>query len=421
MLAKDVIKNKLVELFQKEGWVKDLPDFFSSMKTDIIWIMVDFVKDGKYLDEAMQMAENYINDKDPGIDDVANQEILKGKEYSGIVSVRGTLAWLLQALIARLHTDYYPRLVSLVERLAKDEVHYIRQQATYPLSALTINIYARKNKDETVFDFKDEDRRRVLDLSFFMLKENRDYPRVLEYLVQVFDRLRLLSEEQAKNEINTFLFSKDGEFNPIYITEKVAPLLIYNAEYRKDANDGFQDKYFKDLLIDVISKGEPRLRSTIVWHIWKTIEDNQENYQRLKPYISHIFNGDFDFEPIGQYDILIEKVMHCSGQDGIELFKKELDYIAKSLPNIKPEPGGQIWFHNAENSIDKVAELEPGSLPKLLTIMRDIYFKNGYIGDIKRMFSAYKKAPEPLLAELSAQIQPLYEQIRNRDNRLPPW
>ncbi|MEK7106519.1 MAG: hypothetical protein AAB895_04165, partial [Patescibacteria group bacterium] len=361
------------------------------------------------------------SDSDPDVDNIANQELLKGGDYRGIISVRGTLAWLLQAIVAQLNTTYYKRAIDLIEKLAKDKVLYVRQQATYPLSALIVNVNARKNKDGTPFDFKDEDRKRVIDLAFFMLDHNRDYPRILEYLAQVFDKMRLLSENDALSVLDKFLFSKDNDFHPYYVTEKIAPALIYFAEYRKDANDSFNDKKFVDLLIKVISTAEPALKSTIVWHIWKTIEENPENYERLKKYIARLFQGDFAHESVGQYDLLVEKIIKISPSEGVELFKKELAYIERSLSNIPPEPGGIIWFHNAEEAIEKVAELDPDFLPKLMTILKDIYLRNGYIGDVKRIFSSYKKAPVERQNDLEGHFKLIYEQMRGGYGRLPPW
>ncbi len=415
---RDKIKEQLDLILQKVNWFDYIEDFQRGNRVDVIWVLTDFVKEGKFVEQAMKMAELFVSDPNPSIDNEANQSLLKGDDFRAIVTVRGTLPWLLQAIIGRLDTDYYPRVITLIEKLAKDQVVYVRQQVTVALGALTINFYAYKNKDETPFNFKVEDRSKVKNVAFYMLKENRKYPRVLEYLVQAFGGLRLLSEDEAFLMLNTFLYEEGTKFNPYYVLDNVAPLLIYYAEYRKDANDGFNEQRFADLLNQVLLTAEPVMKSTIVWHIWKTIDENPVNYARLKKYINQLFQGDFSEESLGQYDILIEKVLKNSPKDGVELFKRELNFINRSLNKIPAEPGGRIWFHYAEEAVEKVAELDPNSLPLLVGILKEIYLKNGYVGDIQRILAAYKKAPVELQKKLEDEIKYIADEIKTRGRKL---
>lgn len=418
--TRDLIKKELEKLFLDENWPDEFRDFFPEFKSDVIWIMVDWVREGKYIEEALEIAELYIDDSDPTIESPYNQDILKGEEVRGIGTVRGSLAWLIQAVIARFNPILFARIITLLGRLSKDKVHYVRLQATYPLHAFMVNIYATKNQDGTPFNFLDEDRERVKGIAFNMLEENKNYPRILESLTMAFDRLRFLSEEVALKVVLQFLYQKENEFYPVYVTEKVAPLLIYLAEFRKDDTPTFNSEKFENLLKKVIKESGPELRATITWHIWKTIESNTESYVRLKKYTTLLMEGDFNYGSIGQYDLLIEQVLKVSPQDGVDLFKKELDFIEKRLPHIQPEPGGRVWFYNAEEAIEKLAELEPASLPRYLQIIHDIYLKKGYIGEVKTIFSAYKKVSVDSEKELESTSRSLYESLRRVDNHLPP-
>lgn len=422
---RDAIKDRLLKLFEEQNWRDGFSDFYPSWGIDIIWIMSDFVKEGKYLPEAMWIAEYLVNNPDPTVDDRANKDILDGKDSSSIVTVRGSLAWLINSILARLDASYYHRCINLLEQLGNDEVVYVRLQATYPLAGLAQNIRAERKPDGTPWGFAKEDKERALSLMFSMLDANRQYPRVMEGLTNVFEKLRFLSEEQAMYVLRSFLYQKNDEFYPDYVTHNIAPVLIFFAEFRKDHTPEFNSKPFQELLAKVIRTSSSRLKSTLVWHFWKTIENDPKTYPRFKPYIPLLFEGDFQQEPLGQYEFLIEKILLQSPVDAVEYFKLELGYLKRALAKKLEHEDWTLWFHHPEDIIDAVAEHDPHSLPAMLNVLKDIALRRGYVGDITKIFSSYKKARPDLQEQLSREITPMYEILRqfhlhNFRQDLPP-
>jgi len=415
-----MIKEKLIKLFEDPDWRGQISDFYPRWKVEILWNMVDFVREGKYLEEAMFIAESFVDDPDPTIDDSTNQEILKGEDARAIVTVRGTLAWLLNVIVGTLNASYYSRVISLLEKLCIDDAVYVRQQATYPLAGLTLNLRAERNPDGSVFPFSVADKERVRGLAFLMLEQNKQYPRVLELLANVFEKLRLLDEQKALYVLKSFLYKPEGGFNPDYVTHEIAPLLIFFAEFRRDHEPGFNSAEFETLLMTVIESASPRLKTTIVWHIWKTIENDPKTYPRLRKYIPIFFKGEFEEEPLSQYEFLIEKILLQSPTDAVEVFKMEIDYLKRALYKKPFQENWTLWFHNPESIVEAVAENDPGSLLGILDVLKEISLRHGYIGDVTKVFSSFRKAPAELQEQLSTEITPMYETLRAVMPNLPP-
>lgn len=417
---RDRIKEQLINLFSRPDWETEIETFYTSMRVEVIWVMVDFVKENKYLEESLKLAKIFIKDKDPEANNPLNLEVLAEEEVMAIGTVRGTLCWLLGALIGTLKTEYYPEVIDLLEKLAGDEVAYVRLQATYPLANLIVNVKATKNKDETVFDFKDADRKRTIDLAFKMLSENREYPRVLEGVANVFDKMRFLDETKAELALNSLFFDDEGELQSDSVTHMVAPLLIFFAEFSNYPGHNFQNEKFQKLLEKIITISTPRLKTDIVWHFWKTIEGSPETYPKLKPYIPLFFQGKFQESPLSQYEFLIQKILPISPSDAVEIFELEINYLKKFLSEIPVEPGGRIWFFNIENVLEKTAEIKPSILPNILYVLKELYLKRGWIGNVKQLFTVYEKAPENLREDLKKELDVFYHQLQYKFPELPP-
>src|SRR3989344_5185687 len=125
---KEFKRKELEEIFAKNDWrinfadkMKGLAeDYDSETKKTIIWIAVDLAKAGK-IEEAMFIAEYYQYDLDPDINSEVNKKIEEGKDVHYITTVRGTLPHLLSSILANLNTDYYPRVLKIIDKLILTE------------------------------------------------------------------------------------------------------------------------------------------------------------------------------------------------------------------------------------------------------------------------------------------------------------
>jgi hypothetical protein len=367
---------------KSENWGEEIFHWKGSdAKTEIIWILKELVEKGEFIDVAVAISVAYSGDENPGINyDDLNQKIEKGEEIRNIYTVRGTLPWLLQPLIATFKTDQYPKIIDIVEKLIQDPVYYVRQQATVPLSLLVANLKATKNTDGSPFNFRDEDKKRVFDLSVKMLRDNRSLPRVLEYVVNVFDKLRYIEAAQAKEMLNLVCYDLNGVQNPEYLTSHVAPLVIFFAEFRKQFDPSFENVWFQGFLENFIKNADNRkLQSTIIWNIWKEIENKSSSYDLLKRYIPFLFNGSVDHAPVGQMEFLVNRVMDVSMTDGIDLYIKFLKFLINGLPNSGEV---KIWFIQNEEAIAKIQKNNPEKIGEILILLKQLQLKGCHIGGI---------------------------------------
>ncbi len=388
---KDIVLDQIKRIdLAKSDWSKEILEWKDqSTKTDIIWFLKELVEKGEYIREALEIADLYSRDENPTPEyDNLNEKVKNGEETRIIYTVRGTVPWLLQMIIVTLKTEYYPRILDIVERLANDEVYYVRQQAMVALSMFAANVRAKQNKDGTAFDFRDEDRAKVYELAFRVLRENRDMPRVLESLASVFDKLRFIDEAQAKEMLTIFCYDSKGSIHPEYLTSHVVPLALFFAEFRKKFDTNFDDEWFKLFLEKYIRDSkDPHLKSTLIWHTWRIIEDDPSDYNRVKRYIPLFFDNFANDEPVGQFEFLINAVLRASFLEGIQLYEKFLSELNHKLPFINDQ---RFYFTHTEEIIRQINNIEPSRLSKIFGMLRQLKMQGCYIGDEKVIFP-----PEP--------------------------
>jgi len=395
---KDIVLQQIEKIdLLKPDWDKEISEWRDqSSRCDILWFLKDWVQEGKYIDIALAISEKFSYDPSPeaGYDHL-NEKIEKGEDPRNIYTVRGTVPWLLQAIIGTFQTQHYGKILNIVERLADDSIFYVRQQATVPLSLFAANIRARQNKDGTPFNFTDEDRTRTFNLAFKMLRDNRHLPRVLEYVSNVFDKLRYIDETLAKEVLTTLFYTKEGKLNPSYLVHHVAPFALFYAEFRKTYDSTFKNEWFQEFLLKAIrdsNDSDPQLKSTFVWNTWKIIQDNPDYYILFKKYIPVFFEGNFEQEPVGQFEFLVKEVLKISPEDGVNLLKQELDYVLQGV--IRSGGKKKVWFTTLQDTLDEVAKLKPKELLSIFSQLDNLLNNVVYIGDVKHILSLYKSVPD---------------------------
>jgi hypothetical protein len=409
----EVLKN--LDL-SKPDWSKPFVDTDDSTKYSvIIWYLKELVEKKEYLDQIYAVSEIYASDPDPTLEeDDLNKKILAGEEVRNIYTVRGTVSWLLTAISATFRTEYYTGIISMLEKLAVDPVYYVRIQATYPLSFFAGNIRARQHADGTPFNFLESDRQRVIDISFRMLREHRDLPRVLEGVTNIFEALRSVNESQAKEVIECLFYNSEGEIQPEYITRQSVPLLIFFAEFRSSIGDGFDGKWFQDFALKLLALPEqdaPYLRSTFIWHTWNVIKTNAEDYPKVKKYIPLFFGRRFEIQPLGQYDFLVQEVIKASPADGIHLFNTLLDYVLTWAPEYNIQH--HAWLLTTHDIVQEIAKISPVDLLGILRKITDIVARDIYVGYLDVIYKSYLLVPdkEEGLA-MRPEVLKLYEKVK---------
>ncbi len=358
---------------------------------EILWAAKDLAKEGD-VEKAMQIAEFYFGFEDKNTKNIEelNDLIKKGEDTRVIATVLGTLPWLLQGIIVQcinsnLDGSYYTRALDIIEQLARNSNLYARQQVGVALEILAANLKATKHKegDKYVdFKFSQLDKDRAENIAFKMLEENKEWDRILEYLVTVFNRMRYLDEERALYVLKTF-FYKNGELRPDYITDNVAALAMYYAEFRASSYDkGFEDIKFKEFLKNIISNSRERVRSRVLWIFWKNYR--KEDMDKIKPYLPLFLDTDYSDEVRAQWDFLVEKVSEDDIDSAFDLLKQGLEYVKKGLEDNKKI---ERPFLYVDKTIQRLYEYDRERVEEILDIIIFLKSRSVDMGNIEFLFN----------------------------------
>ncbi len=412
------VREELLELFKKGGKWEDELDNVGGNATDIIWATEELVKKEGFISEAIRIAEYYkfytdTNDKE--LEERFDGEMRVGKEVNNIATVRGVLCWLLQAVVVKLEVAYYSDVINLLEgkdtdtpdqkklRLATGDNLYVKEQATIPLEILIANSRAKRNADGSPFDFGEENRIRVEILAFRMLKENKDYKRVLEKLAGIFSRMRYLDEKQSYYVLETFFYDKSNpekkQLNPPYITQNITALAVHLAEFRSDYDPSFNNASFVSLLKRVIEEGTPEFKRGTIWLLWKTCEEKPEYFKKIEKYIPLILKPPFSPQIISQLDFLLESIIKVYPNESISLFESILTYMEEGFGDQRAIDVGWGIFYS-EKILPGILNIAPEKISGYLGRLYRLWEKGLYIGNPKDIVLIYKNAPEKYQEEI---------------------
>jgi|GEM_PF-6437932 len=430
MGIKDHYKKKVKEICERQKDIGEIFEYASSpsSKVDIIWITQELLNNNEIsIDCALKIASVCVNDADPEPNDRFDKEIMQGEDTHIIATVRGSACWLLKSIIEKFDTRYYPEIFRMIEKLASIKTEpsaYVRRQATVPLSAIIRNLRAKQNKDGTPFKIDDNTKHMLIALAYKMLNENIKLPRVLEYVATVFDSMRDLDSNNAQYVLKTFFYEPGSEeLRPSYLTEHVAPLAIYFAEFRSTAfKDGFDDRPFKNFLTKLIkdSAKSERLRTTLIWLFWKTLEEDLKTYDRLDNYIDLFFEGNFQLESIHQIEFLIMQTLKIDVKANSKRFSKYLDLMINGLEKQRANPHLMMVFE-AGNILKEIETGAPEDIPGLLVKLAVIAAFDVYIGNMKEYTDALPAAnlPEDLKNKIKLGLNRLLPRIKRSDPSVP--
>lgn len=198
----------------------------------------------------------------------------------GTPTVRGSVCWLLQKLVIKCGATHARELVSLVERLARDENAYVRMLAVVPLIELAVR--RRRVDSHGMPLYSPELRERIRSLVMEMFRFNSGLPRILDMLALAIQHLGDLSEIEAAEVLDVLIPVVDHDG-----LRSAAWLLIFYAEYPEyiKGERPFDSTAFKSRLAESLKTGPTRLRSTLAFHMSKQFEHNIEAARRLLPYL----------------------------------------------------------------------------------------------------------------------------------------
>jgi len=342
----------LIKIYEQflDPFLKDLGNDIKEIKKKItrsqsreaIVEFADALAKHKKIKEALRIVKIFINDPDPylpGKDPEdpetkynQHQKILNGEKPHIITSVRGRCAWVLPKCVVLEGRDYINDIIELTKQLAigKDKKHleknwYVKHMACFALSRLAqVRLSVMPNNKNILFfdDNKEkalEKAKKVENMAFELLKEiaaasNNVKKSLGKSILQVFNHIRALNEEDALRFINTFIDIETLKKKfPDEVIGEAAPLFIFFAEFRKDAFKNWRwktDKYYNDLAPS---------------------KYNAKKFKRLLSKIIDVLEPNERFPFGAQFERLIRDAKPGS-EDGERMFKiayRYLNYLSK--------------------------------------------------------------------------------------------
>lgn len=398
------------------GWLAD-----NAAKENLISYGEELVSKDQ-LDDAMWIVRQLHNDPNPNTrgendEDDPNGEhnyharVLRGEDASVITTVRGHLCWLMMKIAGKSKPEYYTELIEIMSRYLKEDNLYIRIQASYILEIFWANRRAKKNPDETPFDWKDEERVYIRQLTLDTIRANHSYPRVMQALLHVLNRNRDLNELEAEEILRLFIATEQSD-----VLHDLAAYVVYFALFReKDSQyygGQFNSEKFVELLKEQIRDGADAMSSSLAWHLWKLLTDKVLPYEVIKEYIPIFLEGKYSASAMSKLALIIEELAKIAPPDAATLYEHALEKLDEHLKN-KPGEGHQHWINGTEEVLPILAQ-EPERLISVIGRLKDMWMRKVqmYVGNIQTIFESYMLVPEKSKAETKVALKAMYDEMK---------
>lgn len=329
-------------------FIKKIPDI--QPRLSIVRYGKKLAKAKKY-EGATRIAKFFINDPNPTLENDPDdpegkhnlhEQVKKGKDVNEITTIRASVAWILQNVAILPGRDYIPRIIPLVEKLTKDDNYYVRAYSCIPLEQLmTVR--------HTVLPSNPAERFLTIDIAkeieriaYAMLRNNENWKleQIMMGILRIFYNVRSVTTEEAKEILNTFLETKNDN-----IIEEARSLFIFFAEFRANAIDekkleyvyskeriaelkNFDDTYFKELLIKILTNSSSEIKAGLAWAFWHLPKEHGVDFEKCYA-ISHkyllILANTYEHEVMANIYYFIEENYEKKFEECFDLWKKCLN------------------------------------------------------------------------------------------------
>jgi len=329
--SEDMNKPENIKMYEKI-YCEFLDPFLNNLSNDIKKIeeritrpqpregIIDFAEalaKNKKIKEAMRIIEIFINDSNPCTPQKIDPEdpqgkydkhrqIINGKGTNTITTVRGKCAWALMNCITLTGRDYLEKIIYLNEKLNDDKNYYIQEQSCVILSRLAqVRFSIMPENEEELFFNQDKEKalkmaKKIEEIAFdslekFLSLDQKPRSVLINRLLRVFNYLKSINQKSAEKLLNSVLQCNDK------VISEAVPLFIYFAEFRNryyhdwkwslpglfDDLADFNNEKFKNILIKIIKKGNPKINVNFARHFNKIAKDAMENNKDLKTIIKY--------------------------------------------------------------------------------------------------------------------------------------
>jgi len=479
--SEDINKPENLEIFEKL-YFEFLNPFLNNLSNNIKKIeeritqsqareaIVDFaealVKNNK-IKEAMRVIEIFINDsnpctphkidpKDPEGKYDKHQQIINGEGTNTITTVRGKCAWALNNCITLVGREYLEKIIDLTEKLTNDKNYYIQEQSCVILSRLAQVRFSiiPENKEELFFN-QDQEKalkmaKKIEYIAFnllgkFLSLDQKPRNVLMNQLLRVFNYLKYINQKSVEKLLVAILTCNDE------VISEAVPLFIYFAEFRHrayhdwkwslpglfDDLEDFDNKKFKDTLIEIMKRGNPKINANFAWHFNDIVKKATGDNKELKSIIGYdeafrmannylnIIAESYDKESFERIYRFIKENIDKHFEECYELWKKclhkECDFV-KSNINSKNTREMYWWPFDSNGEILESIKDKAGNeeFLKSFKLLLDYPIKY-YFPDIDKALKILEELPKKYNKEVNELFQKLITKEPKYFDRYKKW
>lgn len=348
---------------------------------DVVWLIKKFINDPN-----PEEPEDYSGDPKFNY----HQQIADGEDPHIITTVLGHLAWVVQKLATQRKEEnkkYTLKAFSYTKQLLEHRNLYVELQAIIPLVEITrrrqwIEGYGRRESGKRVGEYK-EFHETVFNL-VRLIQQSPSYVALAKWLTHVFAYYKDLSTEEAKQVLDA-----------LKVTSESAGLFIYFGIFRqrhyRDQPIEFDGERLENRLKRIIknkAKKCTNLRGSIIWHFWKLLDENPEEFNTIKPYIDLFLEQPYQRAIYDNLLRIIEDWIEREPDVCINWFCLMLNKISEFVNS--REKGREFWLTTKTGKIlNVIAQEQPEELRGIVEKLVKLWKLGAFIGSPKEIFEAY--------------------------------
>ncbi len=346
---------------------------------DVIWIIDKFINDPDPEDPEKYSGDPKFN---------YHQQIVNGEDPHIITTVLGHFAWVIQKLAVR--KKYIVKALGYTKKLLSHKNLYVKLQAIIPLIEIAgrrqwLEGWGKRPREGKYKEFH----KIVFDL-VNLVKENSNYKAIAKWLCRVFAYYKDLSTKEAEKVLDA-----------LKITEESAGLFIYFGIFRqrhyKNQPIEFDGKKLERKLKEVLENNEEsrqKLKASIVWHLWKILNENRNEFETIKPYIDLLLKQPYQKDIYDDIERIIGDWIKDKPDICIQWYKQMLSKISEFLKKKKRvQLQDGLWLTHTEEIIEALAIYNPNELLEAMEKLVSFWKKGIFIGSPKRLFESFRLIP----------------------------
>ena len=418
----DEFKEKCFNIAKRIVGENEIQDFFKNedVRTEIVRLGEWYAKNKKY-DQVIWIIDKLINDQEPPVpvkyegDPQFNYHKLieEGKESGVITTVLGHLAWLIRYLATEKR--YIRNALSYTKILAKHKNLYIKMQAIAPLTEIAarrhwLQGYGKRPYKSYYKEFN------ILVFGYVrLIKQKPNYKAIAEFLLGVFNHYKDLSTKETIQVLDALRTVDDSGGLYIYFG-------LYRKDHFKKQNIEYDSGKVENRLRFVIrSKKYRAIQANIAWHFWQILKEDIKQYSTLETYLDLLYRNPFHSQTFNTLEYILGDLIEKKTTECTRWYKMLLDRIGKYVSCIEKEGPFEIWLHDSEKIVRKIARCNSGHMKSVVQKLIMLQQNRVFVGDPIKLLTSYTEIDDnKLRQEAKNEFQKLFELLRTKFPKVEP-